>query len=321
MKTKFQRPKWWPNRLGQYLTPSGRRNHVRFENLDNVSLTTSRAHEMVENWVADGKNFSLIRPGGTESEGVRQFLSKRLDGSEKARYSRWYRDYSELYSGITWTTEGDLDYFAATYLREMLSADLIAYGRFAPGTSTFALAAAFAGVPVVESYRLLPFQALDEGVKPWTLALENKRVLVVHPFSSTITEQFSNRTNVKSLDKFLPQFSLQVLKPPITFAGSRSPLSWREHFDELKFQISKLEFDIALTSGGSYGLPVSTYISRELRKSAVHLGGALQLLFGVRGKRFEKVPRLSKFMDDTWVRPSQSEIPPSASKIEGGAYW
>ena len=47
-----------------------------------------------------------------------------------------------------------------------------------------------------------------------------------------------------------------------------------------------MDFDIALLGCGCYGHPLCDFIRNELNKSAIYVGGGLQLLFGVMGKRW-----------------------------------
>jgi hypothetical protein len=51
------------------------------------------------------------------------------------------------------------------------------------------------------------------------------------------------------------------------------------------------------------------------------LGGATQVLFGIKGKRWETHDVISKFWTDAWVWPSLEETPGGAGDIEGGCYW
>ena len=46
-----------------------------------------------------------------------------------------------------------------------------------------------------------------------------------------------------------------------------------------------------------------------------------QLLFGIKGKRWDDHPIISKLYNSAWVRPAESETPPSKSVVEGGSYW
>ena len=49
--------------------------------------------------------------------------------------------------------------------------------------------------------------------------------------------------------------------------------------------IKYINFDIALLGCGGYGLPLCHFIKTKLNKSAIYIGGGLQLLFGVFGGR------------------------------------
>jgi len=89
-------------------------------------------------------------------------------------------------------------------------------------------------------------------------------------------------------------------------------------------EISTLSFDIALISAGAYGLPLATGIKSSGRIS-IHIGGVMQLFFGIRGGRWDPVsnqyPFLSKYESDAWVRPTMDETPVWSRSVEGGAYW
>lgn len=51
--------------------------------------------------------------------------------------------------------------------------------------------------------------------------------------------------------------------------------------------IKKLDFDVALLSCGGYGNHLSYFIYKEMNKSALYIGGGLQIWFGIMGKRWE----------------------------------
>ena len=87
--------------------------------------------------------------------------------------------------------------------------------------------------------------------------------------------------------------------------------------------IAKIDFDIALLGCGAYGFPLAAFIKRDLGRQAVHIGGATQLLFGIRGGRWETNPksRVLSLFNSAWVRPEEKERPPNFQQHEGGAYW
>ena len=86
--------------------------------------------------------------------------------------------------------------------------------------------------------------------------------------------------------------------------------------------IKKLDFDIALLGCGGYGLPLCNFIYDKLGKSAIYVGGAIQLLFGVYGNRWKTHNIIGPLIEKGgWIRPSNEEQPKNFKKIEGGCYW
>jgi hypothetical protein len=162
----------------------------------------------------------------------------------------------------------------------------------------------------------------------WVQHLAERKVLVIHPFSKTIEHQYRhNRMRVFQNKNWLPQFYLQLYKPFQTSGEGVSPeipSSWDSALNMMLDEISKLEFDIALISAGGYGLPLAAGL-KQSGKIAIHVGGVLQLFFGIRGGRWDSVASqygsLSLYHTDSWVRPLKEETPDWSKSIEGGAYW
>jgi len=163
---------------------------------------------------------------------------------------------------------------------------------------------------------------------PWTRALEGKRILVVHPFSETIMSQYQNNRNKLFENKMtLPDFELITLKAVQSLGGSTEFKDWFEALDYMKNKIEKIDFDIAILGCGAYAFNLAAYIKR-IGKKAIQLGGVTQLLFGIKGSRWENpVPKMCKngyypdLFNEYWVRPGEAEKPRMANKVEGGCYW
>lgn len=183
--------------------------------------------------------------------------------------------------------------------------------------------------------------------KPWMKALEGKKVLVVHPFSTTIRKQYAIRELLFENKDVLPEFkSLQVM-PAVQSIGGRPYITdektgllvradfttWFEALSYMESEVEKYDFDVALIGCGAYGMPLAAHIKR-MGKKAVHIGGALQLFFGIKGKRWENAeyaktmrnswPRVNylRLLDNPhWVHPSKAETPKAAENVENGCYW
>lgn len=119
----------------------------------------------------------------------------------------------------------------------------------------------------------------------------------------------------------LPEFDLQVLAPPQTLAPlTAGYATWLDALEHLVGRTLQQDFDVALLGCGAYGLPLGAAI-KTAGKQAIHLGGALQVLFGIRGRRWEAMPQIAVLMNDAWIRPSLCETPMSASSVEQACYW
>lgn len=157
--------------------------------------------------------------------------------------------------------------------------------------------------------------------QPWSKALEGKRVLVIHPFAKTIESQYKKRELLWENKDVLPEFELKTLKAVQTLAGEKSEFeTWFDALEYMENQIDAIDFDIAIIGCGAYGFPLAAYC-KKIGKKAVHLGGATQILFGIKGRRWDENPAVSKFYNEHWVRPLPEETPQQNKKVEGGCYW
>lgn len=162
--------------------------------------------------------------------------------------------------------------------------------------------------------------------KPWTKALEGKKVLVIHPFAKSIIKQYEKRDKIFPQREILPKFaSLDVIQSVQSIGGVCEYNDWFEALYSMEKQMDKIEYDVCLIGCGAYGFPLAAYAKRTGHK-AIHLGGSLQLLFGIAGKRwFDPKSRLypiyKDLINDNWVYPEKSEKPKGANKVEGGCYW
>lgn len=157
----------------------------------------------------------------------------------------------------------------------------------------------------------------------WTLALEGKKVLVVHPFINTIKNQYKKREILFNSPK-LPVFAnIQFVKAIQSNAGENQYLkyeSWSEALKSMKLEIDKMDFEVALIAAGSYGLPLAAYV-KSMGKQAIHIASNLQVLFGIRGRRWDNWSEWKPYFNENWAYPSDDETPKGKNFVEGGSYW
>lgn len=156
---------------------------------------------------------------------------------------------------------------------------------------------------------------------PWSYELRGKKVLVINPFSESIKKQYQNRQQLWENSKILPEFNLITYKSIQSICDNGPHSSWSESLRAMKDDISNIDFDIALLGCGAYGMPLGTFIKNELNKPSIYVGGGLQILFGIKGKRWEAHDEISLFFNEHWVRPFDREKVRNYKILEGGCYW
>lgn len=172
-----------------------------------------------------------------------------------------------------------------------------------------------------ENTQLMQNAGLASASKGWAYALEGKKVLVVHPFTDTIESQYNNnREKIFPGTNALPKFELKCVKAVQTIADQEDNRfeTWFDALDYMTEEIRKQEFDVCLIGCGAYGFLLASRV-KEMGKIAIHMGGSLQTLFGIRGGRWDN--KYSDMYNEYWVYPSLAETPKGFEKVEGGCYW
>jgi hypothetical protein len=178
---------------------------------------------------------------------------------------------------------------------------------------------------IVWSFALDIFHYIFEV--PWTHSLRGKRILVISPFETSILEKIPVKSKIYQKDgqdvDLFPECEIVTIKPPQTQADEQS----REFDKEFADFIVKLDairdtYDIALVSAGGYGNLICNHIY-ESGKSAIYVGGVLQMYFGILGNRWlqERPDIVRLFMNEYWSRPKTEEKPKNCEKVEKGCYW
>ena len=218
-------------------------------------------------------------------------------------------------SGFFPSTESNIKKFSNMMIEDMEFLDILGSWRF----EEFFLKNHFQHAHIINLTSLEPYFSNV----PWSIALENKNILVVHPFSKTIEKQYTTKRDLLFDDpRVLPQFkTLQTFKAIQSIAGNKSEfVDWFEALEYMKTEISKLEFDIAIIGCGAYGFPLAAHVKR-IGKKAVHMGGATQMLFGIKGKRWVENNKFDKIINNYFVFPDTEEQVLNSSKVENGCYW
>jgi len=216
-------------------------------------------------------------------------------------------------SGFFPITDSSLEAFSLRMIKDIENIDIL--GSWLEQESEFS--DLLKNASIVNLADLEPYYHLN----PWSEALEGKIVLVIHPFEHSIQQQYKRHNLLFKDKRTLPKFELKTFKSIQSIAGNSSNFStWFDALDWMCEKISEIEFDVAIIGAGAYGLPIASYIKNAGRKS-IHLGGATQILFGIKGQRWDSHPVIKELYNQYWVKPLPSEIPNNHQTVEGGCYW
>jgi hypothetical protein len=285
-------------------------------------LDASEGNRNMLDAISKGTPITAGKIGAGELEAILKYEASGKDGEEFFRsISDRGHELNLLYvnCGVFPRDAATVASWADTYLRALGGIDLLGvwFNRGEDQIAvTYASQAAFARVRALEPF----YHEI-----PWTQALRGKRVLVVTPFAETVALQrrrYGGGDLFPGKPEILPDFDVVVVRSPFSPAlATPTHSDWHAALADLEERIGALDFDVCLVGAGAYSLPLCAFVGSELRRGAVHLGGATQLLFGIRGKRWDRHPELQPFFNENWTRPLPSERPRGTWRIEGGAYW
>lgn len=260
----------------------------------------------------------IARLGSSELACISYYLRWRHGRRVSLPYPRGLRRIMRVNAGVFPTDDATLDRFSEWFLAAVSRVDVMGVwfnrneheiiGRHCPHA------------------RLVQLESLNSVLRrdPWSAELADKTVLVVHPFARSIESQYlTKRELLFENPNILPKFQLKTLLAVQSGAGGECHFpTWMDALGHMIEQIEAIDFDVAIIGAGAYGLPLGAAI-KNMGRQAVHLGGATQLLFGIRGRRWEteSPDDIAPLFNEHWVRPSAEETPDVANQVEGGCYW
>lgn len=266
-----------------------------------------KGNDAVRKVVEAGRPAALGKIGSLEAEAV----SCLLKGSD---YPEVLRKQMLINVGIHPADRENLDSFCRCYLEAVDHLDVLA-ARGHPGEIDI--------INRVRNRTLVRLRSFESWLyaHPWSAALEGKRVLVITPFARSALSQFQRRASIWRNESVLPSFDLRVVSMPLS-PGLVPPLhkDWRERLQALIEECDKAPYDIMLVGAGGLSLPLIHHAKAQ-GKTGFHLGGHMQILFGITGRRWDRDHVLRGLQTSAWVRPTGEEAPPTVTKVEQGCYW
>jgi hypothetical protein len=279
----------------------------------------------------NNKQFIIPRVSGIENNtAVFQQVINDNSHPETGRLKQYIQ--KTLYAmknnaGIKLSSNETISFYSKQYLSAFELCDI--YGSWEPQGNYIHHIAQSHSYVLNKYQQKRPFWALTFDIfhyifsNPWTHSLKGKRILIISPFVETIKEQLPIRKHIYQGVDLFPDCEFVFLKPPQTQADEPSR-DFIYEFDTFKQNVDEMLnlFDVALVSCGGYANPICSHIYLK-GKSAIYVGGVLQMYFGVLGNRWikERPDIVKLYHNQYWKRPRREEKPKNCEKVEGACYW
>ncbi|WP_173465665.1 hypothetical protein [Fibrobacter succinogenes] len=300
---------------------------------EDIGLSPEQSSDIVFNKLNSDAPCMIARFGSTELQAIQNCLAVESSEHSALKYIRgqqpqwWWMDSAikqlERWSGFFPSNPETISKFTKLMIEDSKELDVLALwiGREK-------------AMPLPQHCKFIHLLMLEPywSSKPWSKALEGKNVVVVHPFAELIENQYYNhRTELFDNPDVLPNFNLRTVKAVQSLGGECEFNDWFDALRWMENEIDKQDYDICLIGCGAYGFPLAAHCKRQGKK-AIHMGGALQLLFGIKGNRWENSNYarnwhmkpgnfyLKMLSNKNWVRPDNYRTE-RAEKVEGACYW
>jgi len=273
-------------------------------------------HDRVADLITLKKPLLVARIGAVELECLRFYLEKR--GVKDKKYSRKIKSTMANNAGYFPVDDSSLDAFAELYLEHLPQVDVMGvwFNQYENVICNC----------YCQKSELIDFDCLEpfRFATPWSSGLAGRKVLVIHPFVESIRKQYEEKRHLLfPATGVLPEFELKTIRAIQSIGGSKVNFTtWFDAYDYMCEEMMKVDFDTCIVGAGAYGFPLASF-AKKMGKQAIHLGGVTQILFGIKGKRWEQeyADTTAKLFNEHWVRPLASETPAHTERVDKGCYW
>lgn len=157
-------------------------------------------------------------------------------------------------------------------------------------------------------------------------ALQGKKLLILCPFAGLLKERATEQTFEgvwrKTGRKWFHPRSVEALEIPYGF-DRETQVRFGTTIRQLEFlreELGRKNFDVALIAAAGLSIPLDSFV-KQMGKISLSLGGDLQVLFGVIGKRWRDKERWKRdFFNDWWI-DMPDRYRPKEARFREGDYW
>lgn len=285
----------------------------------------------IEESITKNKGFAIGKLGFSEQclLGYLPFKRKNPNYVQLKAYESMFRYHCEIQFGVFPTNSEFLNEFVNFYTKHVHQIDILGVFQAEQEDKIIKennLTADFIPYQYTEPDRSIPANEPNCYLRYF----KDKKLLLISPFADLLklraSKDIFEQVWSKIQKKWFYPSDVSSLEIPYSFVNSfqthRKYNNSIDLFDSICSRLSTIEFDVAFIGAGALGLPIASYIKNE-GKIAISLGGHLQVLFGVKGDRWNRdINWTSNYMNEFWVDMPEKYHPENKSILtDDGAYW
>jgi hypothetical protein len=304
----------WRIRRGMERRLTQRPAEVFWKRGQTVPMET--AHQLIRTNIDSGRPFCAGRVGGEEQTIVVWGMKIPKIGKYGLRIPASFSDthLGATNAGVRPRTKKSYEAFASLAFNSLKQVDLLAVWHT---PLEYAILSKVVPNPVIcDVEELSPTMRNEDH---WIDSLCDKRILVVSPFKSSIEMQVPKLNEVWKTRSWKWRADFEVVKFPYLIDDD-VPQTWQQVWDAMLLIVKKAHYDVALFGCGGLGMPLAA-AAKTAGRIGIHMGGHLQLLFGIYGKRHLEQFWHARCINEAWVRPKTEEKAKTANRVKNGAYW
>jgi hypothetical protein len=277
----------------------------------------------------DGRGFAAGKLGETERAMLEYplVLERERDPRRLRAFELVLGHRARRHGGIFPTRPDFLAEFAAAFARAVGELDSIGIVPAEAWPSDEALFRfhGLAGEPIdfldQEPDRSVP----GDERRCWLPLLRGRRVLLVCPFAELLRERATRETFEAAWRKtgkpWFEPAAVEAVELPYGFARSTQEryATALDLLADIRMRVEARTFEVALIGAGTLGSMLAAAVKDEGRVG-ISLGGHLQVLFGVTGRRWNERPEWRRnYINETWIEAPERYRPDPEETGEN--YW
>jgi len=294
--------------------------------LKHTSITKHEFIRDIENAIGAHRGYAAAKIGLSQKYWMNYeiFLSKETDPSELREYENKLKFHALNQEGVFPASCEFYLEFNRFYMKHVKNLDCLGL-FYEPASIEMAL---------VKHYHLnnkfIHFVSQEPGrtdEECYLPCFRDKKVLLICPFADLLKSRATREIFEGVWSKFGKKWfypdQVDAVEFPYGFAKTTQEKysSVIDLFQFIMERIGQKNFDVALIGAGGLSIPIASSL-KNMGKIAIDLGGHLQIVFGVVGKRWRDWSDMKeKYFNEYWIDMPPRYKPKETDVCDNGAYW